>query len=67
MNRPFAMIITISFTFYGAWRFYRDYLSRPIRIAADYIDGMGAAFYVCLALAGLVVLAVSMGRRKPPL
>jgi hypothetical protein len=57
------MIITISFTFYGAWRFYRDYLAKPIRIAADYIDGMGAAFYVCLALAGVIVVVVGKVRK----
>jgi hypothetical protein len=57
-------IIAISFTFYGAWRFYRDYLARPIRIACEYIDTMGWAFWVCLVLAALVVLAVSMGRKS---
>jgi hypothetical protein len=49
-----------AFMLYGLWRFVMDYLGKPIRIAADYIDSMGAAFWLCLAVAGVLTLAMSV-------
>lgn len=52
-------MVILAFTLYGAWRFIMDYLGAPIRAAADYIDNMGAGFWVCLAAAGGITLIAS--------
>ncbi len=65
MKRNLAPFLLLAFALYGFWRLMFDWFGGWIRQACVYIDGMGAAFYVCLALAGLVVLAVSVGRKKP--
>ena len=46
---------------YGMISFYRDWLSKPIIRACDYIDSMGADFWWLLLAAGLIVWLV--GRR----
>ena len=51
-------LFMFAFMLYGLWRFVMDYLGKPIRIAADYIDSMGAAFWLCLAAAGMLTLAM---------
>jgi prolipoprotein diacylglyceryltransferase len=64
-SQLFNGMFVLFLTFYGAWRFYYDYLASPIRIACEYLDGMGAAFWVCLALAALIVVGVSVKKRPP--
>ena len=52
-------MILLTFALYGLWRFIIDYLGAPIRMAADYIDNMGAGFWACLAAAGVLTLIAS--------
>lgn len=56
-------MVILAFTLYGLWRFIMDYLGAPIRMATDYIDTMGAGFWVCLAAAGVIVVVVHRAQR----
>jgi len=57
-------IISTAFMFYGGYRFVKDYLSHPISVAAAYIDGMGAAFWVCLVAAGILVIIANAAKKR---
>ena len=57
-------MVILAFTLYGAWRFIMDYLGAPIRAAAAYIDNMGAGFWVFLAVAVALTLAMSVQRKR---
>ena len=47
--------ITLFLLIYGIVSVYRDWLHKPMIAACSYIDGMGAVFWVCLLVAGVVV------------
>jgi len=63
-SNPLTSLFLFAFWFYGLWRFIMDYLGAPIRIAADYIDTMGAAFWLCLVVAGALTLVMSVRRKR---
>jgi hypothetical protein len=53
-----APFLILAFALYGFWRLMFDWFGGWIREACVYIDGMGAAFWVCLAAAGVLVVVV---------
>ena len=63
MKRNLAPFLILAFALYGFWRLMFDWFGGWIRTACVYIDGMGAAFWVCLIAAGVMVLVVGKVRK----
>ena len=56
--------LTMFFFAYGVVSVYRDWLAGPIKMAFEYIDGIGTVFWVCLLVAGVVVWVADRVARK---
>ena len=63
MKRNLTPFLILAFALYGFWRLMFDWFGGWIRTACVYIDGMGAAFWVCLAAAGVIVVVVGKVRK----
>ena len=63
MKRNLTPILILAFALYGFWRLMFDWFGGWIRTACVYIDGMGAAFWVCLIAAGVMVMIVASRKR----
>ena len=58
-----APILILAFALYGFWRLMFDWFGSYIVQACVYIDGMGAAFWICLVAAGVIVVVVHRAQR----
>jgi len=63
MKRNLTPFLILAFALYGFWRLMFDWFGGWIRTACVYIDGMGAAFWICLVAAGVIVLVVGKVRK----
>mgnify|MGYP003396019549 CR=1 FL=1 len=63
--KSFVMpLIILTLAIYGGYRVYCDWLSVYVKAAFEYIDKTGAAFWICLLVAGVVVWVVDRVIKK---